>query len=102
MKEKIVIQADPDTQDLVPGYLEKRQQDVAVLKDAMNKQNYESIQGLGHRMKGTGEAYGFLGITQAGAEIEGGAKSKNNALIEKGIENLADYLERVEVVYDAK
>ena len=53
-------------------------------------------------MKGTGEAYGFLGITQAGAEIEGGAKSKNNALIEKGIENLADYLERVEVVYDAK
>ena len=102
MKEKIIIQADPDTQDLVPGYLEKRQQDVAVLKDALKKQNYESIQDLGHRMKGTGEGYGFQGITQAGAEIEDGAKSKNNVLIEKGIENLADYLERVEVVYDAK
>lgn len=102
MKEKIIIQADPDTQDLVPGYLEKRQQDIVILKEALSAQNYELIQDLGHRMKGTGEGYGFEGITRFGAAIENGAKSKNNVLIEKGIEDLVDYLERVEVIYDAK
>lgn len=99
MKEKIVIQADPDTQDLIPGYLEKRSKDIASLQEALAAQNYEQIQTLGHRMKGSGTGYGFAGITAIGASIEEAAKLKQAVGIEKGIEDLKDYLERVEVVY---
>jgi len=99
MKEKIVIQADPDTQDLIPGYLEKRSKDIASLQEALAAQNYEQIQTLGHRMKGSGAGYGFEGITAVGAALEEAAKLKQALEVEKGIAELKDYLERVKVIY---
>ena len=49
-------------------------------------------------MKGAGGGYGFDPITDIGAAIERAALAADSKVIQAGIEQLADYLARVDVV----
>jgi HPt (histidine-containing phosphotransfer) domain-containing protein len=97
--EKIVVNVDSDIEDLIPGFLENRQQDVKSIYDALEKEDYETIRILGHSMKGAGGGYGFDKITDIGRSIEESAEGKNQEEIKKWVINLSNYLDRVEVVY---
>jgi len=99
MAEKIVVTIDPDLEDLIPGFLDNRQKDIAKLREALAGADYESIRSIGHSMKGAGGGYGFDTITDIGAAIEQGALAKQDEAIESGIAELVDYLERVEVTF---
>jgi HPt (histidine-containing phosphotransfer) domain-containing protein len=98
-QDKIYVNVDPDIRDLIPGFLENRYNDIQSMRDALAKTDFETIRILGHSMKGAGGGYGFDGITDIGAELERAAKVKDTAEITRGIEELASYLSRVEVVY---
>ncbi len=97
--EKIVVNVDSDIEDLIPGFLENRQQDVKSIYDALEKEDYETIRILGHSMKGAGGGYGFDEITDIGRSIEESAEGKNQEEIKKWVINLSNYLDRVEIVY---
>jgi HPt (histidine-containing phosphotransfer) domain-containing protein len=97
--EKIVVNVDSDIEDLIPGFLENRQQDVKSIYDALDKEDYETIRILGHSMKGAGGGYGFDEITDIGRSIEGSAEGKNQEEVKKWVINLSNYLDRVEIVY---
>jgi len=97
---KIIIQGDPDLEDLIPGFLQNRRKDVEKLHECLQMQDFESIRVLGHSMKGAGGGYGFDDITGYGARIEEAAKAQDAAVISAAATALASYLERVEVVYD--
>lgn len=96
---KIVVQVDADLEDLIPDYLENRQNDVKALEQALEAKDFETIRILGHTMKGTGGGYGFERITEIGRALEEGAKSMDAAGILKGLNQLQEYLKAVEVVY---
>jgi HPt (histidine-containing phosphotransfer) domain-containing protein len=97
--EKIVVNVDSDIEDLIPGFLENRQQDIKSIYDALEKEDYETIRILGHSMKGAGGGYGFDEITDIGRSIEESAEGKNQEEIKKWVINLSNYLDRVEIVY---
>ncbi len=97
--EKIVVNVDSDIEDLIPGFLENRQEDVKSIYDALKKEDYETIRILGHSMKGAGGGYGFDEITDIGRLIEESAEGKNQEEIKKWVINLSNYLDRVEIVY---
>lgn len=99
MSEKIFVTIDPDLEDLIPGYLDHRRKDVERVRTALKQGDNEIVQILGHRMNGTGASYGFKEITDYGSAIEEGVKAGNRPAIEQAVKDLADYLERVEVVY---
>jgi len=98
--DKIIIQGDPDLEDLIPGFLENRRNDVEKLHSCLESDDFESIRILGHSMKGAGGGYGFDAITEFGASIEAAAKAGNAAAISAVTDELASYLDRVEVVYN--
>lgn len=100
MSEKIVIEIDPDLEDLIPGFLENRARDVETLGGLLAAQDLAAIQRIGHSLKGVGGGYGFDGITDIGAAIEKAAESGDAAALAPQIEQLADYLSRVEIVLD--
>jgi len=52
--EKIVVHVDADLDDLIPGYLQNRREDVKAVWQALENQDFETIRVLGHTMKGTG------------------------------------------------
>lgn len=98
--EKIKVSVDPDIMDLVPGFLENRENDIKSMLKALENGDYETIRTLGHSMKGSGSGYGFDTISEIGLSIEKGSKDRNVEGIRKSIEELATYLERIEIVYE--
>jgi hypothetical protein len=98
--ERIVVRADPDIADLIPGFLENRRRDVDKMREALTQGEYETIRVLGHSMKGAGGGYGFDAITEIGGALERAAKDRNPEGIRQGLRDLAGYLDRVEVVHD--
>ena len=97
--EKIIIAIDDECiLELIPDYLADRRNEVKVLLDAVMQKDFETLQSLGHKMKGSGGGYGFDPITVIGGKLEAAAKAQDLPAIEQEIADLRDYLERVEVV----
>lgn len=98
MSEKILVHIDPDLEDLIPGFLQNRANDVESLRDLVKRRDYAAIRLIGHSMKGAGGGYGFDLITDYGSRIEAAAVDEDGKTITDTVEQLADYLSRVEVV----
>jgi HPt (histidine-containing phosphotransfer) domain-containing protein len=96
---KIVVQVDADLEDLVPDYLRNRRNDLESILKALAGNDYETIRVLGHTMKGTGGGYGFDAITDHGRSLEQAAKDRDPVAIRRVVEELGQYLDAVEVVY---
>ncbi len=97
----LIVHVDADLEDLIPGYLDNRRRDIAMILAALDKSDLETIRILGHSMKGSGGGYGFDAITDIGALLEKSANGGDPAGVRRGIERLDAYLNQVEVVYDA-
>lgn len=97
--EKIIVTVDPDLEELIPGFLENRAKDVQSLRDALVKSDCKAMQSIGHSLKGVGGGYGFAGLSELGAQIESAAKAGNVEPLAGLIDRVADYLQRVQVVY---
>ena len=98
-KDKTVVVIDEDLRDLIPGYLENRRHDVAAILAALERGDFETIRSLSHMMKGSGGGYGFDEITAIGRACEEASKLSRAGEVRQQMNRLADYLERVEVVY---
>jgi len=98
--EKIIVHVDPDIEDLIPGFLENRRKDIKTIEETLASNDYKTIQRLGHTMKGAGGGYGFDKITDIGLHIENAAKEKNADEIRRQTNELLNYLENIEVVYE--
>jgi len=99
-QEKILIQGDPDLEELIPGFLRNRKKDIGLINQALTENDFKTIRIIGHSMKGAGGGYGFAGITEIGSNLETAAIENDLARIEESRNLLEDYLQRVEVVFD--
>ena len=97
--KKIVVNIDPDLEDLIPGYIENRYKDIKTINAALESGDFESIRILGHSMKGSGGGYGFNEITTIGMNIERAAKENNAGEIKSWTEKLIIYIENIEIIY---
>jgi histidine phosphotransfer protein HptB len=97
--EKIIVQVDPDLEDLIPGFLENRSLDVEKLRSELEKNDFDSICSIGHSIKGVGGGYGFELMSELGANIETAAKASNADAILENVNRLDDYLKCIEVEY---
>ena len=98
--EKIRVAIDPDLEDLIPGFLENRKKDLDKIRAALSSGDMEDLRSIGHSLKGVGGGYGFDRISEIGAAIESSAKASDLGAIKPQVDDLADYLEHVEVVYE--
>ena len=86
---------EPWLKPIVAGYLEKRRRDVASLRSAIERQDFDAVRTLGHQMAGTGASYGFSPITEIGFVLQESALSGDTNGILAGIEELERYLRTV-------
>jgi HPt (histidine-containing phosphotransfer) domain-containing protein len=98
--ERIVVTVDEDLEELIPGFLENRNNDVPVLREALSGKDVAKLQSVGHSLKGVGGGYGFDVLSEIGADIEAAAKLNDLSNMEALINRLADYLQRVDVVFE--
>jgi CheY-like chemotaxis protein/HPt (histidine-containing phosphotransfer) domain-containing protein len=93
----VVVLEDPDTAPLVPGFLQNRREDVDAIRTLIDAADFGRVQALGHKMKGTGKSYGFAEISRIGAAIELAAHQNDAIALERLVNDLSDYLDRVKV-----
>ena len=89
-----------DLEDLIPVFLKNRQKELDTLRVALASADFDQLRQLGHRMKGVGNSYGFDHVSTLGMYIEEGARSGDRALLEARISEYADYLAKVQIVYE--
>jgi len=97
-KDTILVRANPKIADLIPGFLQNRRHDVVAMLDALDRRDFETVERLGHGMKGAGGSWGFQAITDIGAALEQAAESADSDASRKCVGELSTYLDRVEVV----
>ena len=79
MSEKIIVSIDPDLEDLIPGFLARREADVTLLRAAIERGDFDAVRLTGHSLKGNGGGYGFMEISDLGAKIEDAARNLDGA-----------------------
>lgn len=98
-KDRVTVEISRDLEEIVPIFLENRENDLRTLRDALTRHDFGTIQTLGHRLHGDGGGYGFDRITEIGATMEQAAKRQDHSMIEEQILRLEDFLRRVCVIY---
>ncbi len=99
IKERIIIEVNPRIGDIVDAYLEHRNTDVDCLLRALDHNEFDQIRHLAHDLVGTGGSFGFEGMSLIGRSLESAAENRQTNEIKLLVEDLADYLSRVQVVY---
>ena len=99
-KDTILVRANPEFADLIPGFLQNRRQDVIAIMDALDRGDFATVESLAHGMRGAGGSYGFQAITDIGAALELAAESADSDASRKWVGELSWYLDRVEIVSD--
>ncbi len=97
--DKIIVEVDCDLEDLIPGFLDRRQQDLQQLGESLRIADFDSIYQQAHTMKGVGGGYGFDAITSISRKIQQAAEQQDKTKITEMLCELTDYLRRVEVVF---
>jgi CheY-like chemotaxis protein len=85
---------DAKLRALQPAYLESRRRDVETLRSALAAGDFEAMRLLGHRMAGTGGAYGFPQISAIGELLETAAQQRDSAAVRARITELEEVLAR--------
>jgi len=96
-----VVQVEDGMDDVVPGYLAKRRAEVPVYADALAREDFDSIQSLGHKMRGTGAGYGFPVLTELGHVMEKAAMARDAARIRESLNQFALYLDSIDLKYSS-
>ncbi|HTP60725.1 MAG TPA: Hpt domain-containing protein [Burkholderiales bacterium] len=100
MSEPITVTVAKDLEDLIPTFMKNRAKELETLRTALAGGDLEQLRQLGHRMKGVGNSYGFEKVSLLGKSLEDGAKSSDRAVLGAIIDDYADYLARVKIVYE--
>ncbi len=94
----ILVRANAKFANRIPVFLRNRRQDVVAMGDALDHGDFETVEFLGHGMRGAGGMFGFQAITDIGAALELAAETTDIAASRKWVGELSQYLDRVEVV----
>jgi PAS domain S-box-containing protein len=99
-KDTILVRANPKFADLIPVFLQNCRQNVIVMLDALDRGDFETVEILGHGMRGAGGSYEFQAITDIGAALEQAAERADTDASRKWVGELSRYLDRVEIISD--
>ncbi|MDO9016838.1 MAG: response regulator [Deltaproteobacteria bacterium] len=87
------VSAIPGLAARVPAFLEHRRHDVATMRGALAQADLETVERLGHRMRGAGTSFGFPIITDLGEALEKAAGSGDADAARARVEELSAYLD---------
>jgi PAS domain S-box-containing protein len=86
--------------DRIPTFQKNCRRHVIAMLDALDRGDFETVEFLGHGMRGAGGMFGFQAITDIGAALEQAAESADADASRKWVGELSRYLDRVEIISD--
>jgi HPt (histidine-containing phosphotransfer) domain-containing protein len=89
MDEHLLSLIPIELRHLVPGFVQRREREIDELRLLIEKNDFQSIREIGHRLKGTGGGYGLQLISDLGRDMEKAAVDGNGPRIRTAIDQLA-------------
>lgn len=100
LETKIKALVNSALKDIIPGMLEGWRQEIHIMRQAVNKNDYEAVRKISHKMKGTGGMFGLAGITEMGGGLETAAINMNKEGMEKNLRMLTSYVKEVRLSFN--
>lgn len=98
--DKILVQAPGGIPPrLLAEYIERCFVALPAVKQALDQSDYRETGVFGHRLRGTGDAYGVPLLTEIGSRIEDASSRADTAELRRQVTALEDYLEQLEIVF---
>ncbi len=97
---EILVKVDKDLREFVDQFIGDTREHLTAILEELGRQDFASIQKRGHKLKGSGGAFGFDPVTVHGKLIEDGAKSGNADQIRAAAHELIRYMDRVRIEYE--
>jgi HPt (histidine-containing phosphotransfer) domain-containing protein len=91
---------DAELEELIPLFLENTRKELDAMKASLDSEDFETLRRLGHSTKGAAFGYGFEGMGNIGLQIEDAAKAGSTSQAKVLVEELANYIDSVEIVYE--
>ena len=80
----------------IPAYLENCRHNVIVMREALDRADFEPVTILGHNLRGSGGGFGFQAITDLGAGLEQASEDTDVDGVHRLLSELSSYLDSVE------
>jgi CheY-like chemotaxis protein len=93
----IHIEIPEGFEELTPGYLAARRNELVEMAHLLADSDLDHLRIMGHNMKGTGTSYGFPDLTRIGGLLEQSATHGDRETVRENLEELTDYLAKVEL-----
>ena len=90
-----VVEVPTDIRDLIPDYLRRRNEDLSELQEALANDDRTTMRTIAHRLKGSGQSFGFDRLTYFGEELERALVRGEPRLLARQIELIEYYLRTV-------
>jgi PAS domain S-box-containing protein len=81
----------------IPAYLKNCRHNVIVMREALDRAEFEPVTIIGHNLRGSGGAFGFQAITDLGAGLEQASEDTDVDGVRRLLSELSSYLDSVEV-----
>ena len=95
-----VVWVEKDLEQLVTRFLERKQAELKLIREALAVADFEAVRRLGHDLKGAGEGFGFPELSIVGAKLELAAKARDAEQISSHAATMERYLARLQVRFE--
>lgn len=83
--------------DLIPNFIKNKIADLAILKTAIDNEDFDAIKKIGHNWKGVCSSYGFKYLGETGKQFEFLAENHDIASLRLLVDSLPEYLKNVQI-----
>lgn len=97
--EAFIVEIDSDLEDIIPGFLENRRNDIIDLRKFFENKQYQELERIGHKVSGSSGGYGFHQLGKIAKSIEKNAPEQNDGELNRLINEFKDYVENVSVKF---
>ncbi len=95
----VVLRISGEFESLMPGFLERRRQDLRQIAEAVEREDYTLVRDIGHGLKGAGGTYGLDAISAYGRAFEAAAHRQDGSAVREALGACTSYLDRLQLVY---
>ncbi len=76
----------------IERYLGRRKDDFEKCRQAVNNNEFEFVQNVGHQIRGNGSSFGFDILGEIGGELEDASKTRDLNSLQKAMARFQDFL----------
>lgn len=98
----ITVIVKSEFSEVTPLFLKDLKETPSKIRNLLENEDFESIQFIGHRLKGEAKTFGFEPVSDYGLYIQGAAIRRNSAKIEEIAGDLHEYSSKIRLIFDKK